>query len=506
MTSGPAIDLERPSDPELRRQMARAQAEAASARFWLSFVRLVLGGFVAVMSGALAGATLWYFAGSHAVLPDLGPTLLTAGGEEEGAQLVPAPDLASPDLDSSLPDLPELTAAEPLVEPSPDPTAGQQAALDPALAEGPVAAPGPTAPNPTAANPTAALPDPQPAPILVPDRSLQLSWMEEPPLLEGDQIAGLIEQQGDSAEAADGLEETAPVQATDQQIQTAQLMRKPTAGEIDSALEALDLASLSPAGIAPQQPPAWRRHAVPVAKPFEQPVIAVVIDDLGLNRPNTRRTIELPGPLTLALMTYAETLQDFADRARSNGHELLVHFPMAPRDPQYDPGPNALRSELSREELGHRLDWGLSRFEGFVGINNHMGSGFTTSVPGMAQVMLQLKARGLLYLDSLTVPGAVGAPLADRLGVPYAIRDIFIDNDSEDRQSIRRQLQQLERIALRRGRAIGIAHPHDATIEELAIWLPEVQKRGFQLVPVSALVLKPSGLAVTPKPANGSSG
>ena len=104
----------------------------------------------------------------------------------------------------------------------------------------------------------------------------------------------------------------------------------------------------------------------------------------------------------------------------------------------------------------------------------------------------------------MTVPGAVGAPLADRLGVPYAVRDIFIDNESEDRAAIRRQLQQLERVALRRGWAIGIAHPHDATIEELAIWLPEVQKRGFLLVPVSALVIKPSGLAVTPKPANGS--
>ena len=491
MTSGPAIDLERPSDPELRRQMARAQAEAASARFWLSFVRLVLGGFVAVMSGALAGATLWYFAGSHTMLPDLGPTLLTAGGGEEPASLVPAPELNAPDLTAS-----DLTASEPNFEPPSeqmaDPAAGDQAAIGSAPSEGLA---------PESPDSTTALPDPQAAPILVPDRSLQLSWMEEPPLLESDQIAELIERQDDPEAGADGA---APDETAGAPTQTAQLLRKPTPGQIDSALESLDLVSLSPAGITPQKPPAWRRYAVPVAKPFERPVIAVVIDDLGLNRPNTRRTIELPGPLTLALMTYAETLQDFADRARANGHELLVHFPMAPRDPRYDPGPNALRTELSRDQLAHRLDWGLSRFEGFVGLNNHMGSGFTTSIPGMAQVMLQLKARGLLYLDSLTVPGAVGAPLADRLGVPYAVRDIFIDNESEDRAAIRRQLQQLERVALRRGWAIGIAHPHDATIEELAIWLSEVQKRGFQLVPVSALVIKPRGLAVTPKAANGS--
>ncbi len=441
--------MERPSDPELRRQMARAQAEAASARFWLSCIRLILGGFVAVTSGVLAGATLWYVAGSPAHMPDLGPPLVTAGGgDSEPASVTPAPDWNAPQAD-------------------PAPPAAELGA-----------------------------PDPQAAPILVPDQSLQLSWTEEPPIEHGDPVPDLRADEGPAADAQDPAAGAA-------EPTTAQIFEKPTTGQIDSALAALDLDSLAPADILPEHPPAWQRNAVQVAKPFGGPVIAVVIDDLGLNRANTRRTIELPGPLTLALMTYAETLQEFADRARANGHELLVHFPMAPRDPRYDPGPNALRADLGKEELARRLNWGLSRFQGYVGVNNHMGSGFTTSIPGMAQVMMELKARGLLYLDSLTVPGAVGAPLADRIGVPFAKRDVFIDNDFEDRDAIRRQLQQLERIALRRGGAIGIGHPHDATLEELAIWLPEVQKRGFKLVPVSALVRTPSGLAVTPKPANG---
>ena len=459
--------LERPSDPELRRQMARAEAEAATARFWLSCIRLILGGFVAVSSGALAGTALWYFAGAGPSVPDLGAALVTAGGGDRTPTApAPAPDVAPPDLAAAETAAPELVA------------------------------PGPASPAP--AVPEAKHPDPQAVPILVPDESLQLSWMEEPPLQQGDEIAALIERQSPKADDTQGPEAGTP----DTQTAAAQLLRKPSVGQIDSALANLDLESLSPTGVVPQTPPTWRRHAVPVAKPFEGPVIALVIDDLGLNRPNTRRTIELPGPLTLALMTYAETLQEFADKARSNGHELLVHFPMAPRDPRYDPGPNALRAELGKEELARRLAWGLSRFEGYVGVNNHMGSGFTSSIPGMAQVMVELKARGLLYLDSLTIPGAVGAPLADRLGVPFAVRDVFIDNDHQDRAAIRRQLQQLERVALRRGAAIGIGHPHNATLEELAVWLPEVEKRGFTLVPVSALMRTPKGLALTPSASN----
>ena len=467
-------NLERPSDADLRRLMAQAQAEARRARFWLSCVRLVLGGLVAISSGAVAGAGLWYFARSTADVPDLGPALVTAGGgDPETVTLVPAPDVSP--ADRTAPEPPRTDSREPqLLAQAPEES---QSATD--------APAGPEAPHP----------DPQALPVLVPDESLHLSWMEEPPIEMSDEIAAEIERQA-TQEAEDPAAGTTPAPSA-----AAELLRKPSASQIDLALANLDLESLAPADVVPQTPPTWRRHAVPATKPFDGPVIAVVIDDLGLNRPNTRRTIELPGPLTLALMTYAETLQAFADKARSNGHELLVHFPMAPRDPRYDPGPNALRAELSKDELARRLAWGLSRFEGFVGVNNHMGSGFTTSIPGMAQVMVELKARGLLYLDSLTVPGAVGAPLADRLGVPFAVRDIFLDND-QDRAAIRRQLRQLERVAEQRGAAIGIGHPHDTTIEELTAWLPEVQKRGFTLVPVSALVRAPKGLAVTPGASN----
>lgn len=517
--------------------MARAQAEADSARFWLWFIRLLLGGFLAVGSGALAGVALWYFAGPPQAVPDVGATLLTAGsGAPSSVTLVPAPQSgAAGKLAGAKPSVSELPAAETMAAPGKlDPPGKLDLAgkLDaPGKLNAPVPAAGESdgprsAASVLARRRSAAQAEPSPPPFLVPDASLQLSWMEEPPLgpspptkateptepTESTEATGASGATGATGATGAPAGSTAlatpatsatPAATAEPPAAGDQLMRPRTSREIDAGLAALDLDALGPSEVAPANPPAWRRHAVKVSKPIKKPAIAIVIDDLGLNRPNTRRTIALPGPLTLALMTYAETLQEFADRARANGHELMVHFPMAPRDPRYDPGPNVLSAELEQEELARRLDWGLSRFEGYVGINNHMGSGFTTSIPGMAQVMLELKARGLLYLDSLTVPGAVGAQLADRLGVPFAQRDIFIDNDHEDPESIRRQLARLERIARRRGAAIAIGHPHDETIEVLAAWLPEVQKRGFTLVPVSALIQTPSGLAVTPKRADG---
>ena len=49
------------------------------------------------------------------------------------------------------------------------------------------------------------------------------------------------------------------------------------------------------------------------------PAIAVVIDDMGVDRARSLRIVDLPGPLTLSLMTYADSLEDLAARARRAG-------------------------------------------------------------------------------------------------------------------------------------------------------------------------------------------
>jgi len=258
--------------------------------------------------------------------------------------------------------------------------------------------------------------------------------------------------------------------------------------EIDAMVEQAGLGRLVVPDASPPEVAQWEQNALQVADSEGRPMIALVIDDLGVNWRTTPQAINLPGPLTLSFMTYAKNLEKLTSRARARGHELMLHVPMEPRDPTWDPGPNTLESGLSQEELARRLDWALGRFDGYVGINNHMGSKFTGSLLGMAQVLAELKSRGLLFLDSVTSGSTVGIGLARRMGVAHATRDIFIDNEPENPTSIRRQLAKLEEIARRRGRAVGIGHPHDATLEVLAEWLPEVERRGFVLVPISAIV------------------
>jgi polysaccharide deacetylase 2 family uncharacterized protein YibQ len=239
--------------------------------------------------------------------------------------------------------------------------------------------------------------------------------------------------------------------------------------------------------VEPVQVLAWERNAVTVRDPAGHPMIAVVIDDLGLDRRNTVRAIRLPGPLTLAFMTYAEQLGRQTSQAHAAGHELLVHFPMEPKDADFDTGPMALTRDLSDDQIRRRVRWGLDRFEGYVGVNNHMGSAFTEDARGMAIVLEEVRKRGLLFLDSITTERSVGKSLAASLGVPFAARHVFLDNVRET-TAVEARLLDVERIARSQGYAIAIGHPHNATIDALNAWLPDLAAKGFALVPLSLIV------------------
>ena len=241
------------------------------------------------------------------------------------------------------------------------------------------------------------------------------------------------------------------------------------------------------AGLPIPPKPQWLRNAIRTPDPDGAPMIAVIVDDVGVNQARSREAVRLPGPLTIAFIPYGNNLKTHVAAARRAGHEIMVHIPMQPLDPGADPGPNALLTDLDPDELLRRLRWDLDRFDGYVGVSNHMGSRFTVWDEGMRLVMREVRRRGLLYVDSWTHNKSLGMPMSRRFRVPNAARDIFIDHDITE-PAIRRRLGKLERIASRRGYAVGIAHPYRLSMEILEEWIHSVQARGYRLVPISTIV------------------
>jgi polysaccharide deacetylase 2 family uncharacterized protein YibQ len=245
------------------------------------------------------------------------------------------------------------------------------------------------------------------------------------------------------------------------------------------------------AAVAVSPQAAWKRNAVPFADIASRPLVAIVIDDVGIDRPHSKRAWELPGPLTLSFLPYAKDLREQAAAARRRGQELMLHLPMEPMG-RADPGPGALLVSLGDAELKQRVSTALDSFDSYVGVNNHMGSRFTANRPGMETVLKLFKARGLMFLDSRTTAQTVGEQTAQELGVPTMPRNVFLDDD-EAPDAVRRKLAETEAIARRQGFVVAIGHPHEATLQALAEWLPGLAAKGLALAPATAVLRKRNG-------------
>ena len=331
-----------------------------------------------------------------------------------------------------------------------------------------------------------------PAPALVPSPQ-QVAAAPHPPIVEAPDNppvtetgpAVVIEEPVTAPQFAEP-----PPPAVDVREPVTQAALEPPTGAAPST----PVQASTPADAAAEPPlpgrsakPDWQRLAVAAPASAGKPMIAVIIDDMGLDHRRSQEILDLAGPLTISFMSYAEDMPRQLAEARAKGDEIMMHVPMEPLDDRVDPGPGVLTDKLSAREVRERLDADLGKFGGIVGINNHMGSKFTAYAPGMEVVMQDLRERGLLFIDSLTTEKSVGLAMARRYGVPSAGRNVFLDN-AGDLISVDYELGKLEEVARAKGNAIAIGHPRDATIAALIKWLPTLKDKGFVLVPVTAIV------------------
>ena len=225
----------------------------------------------------------------------------------------------------------------------------------------------------------------------------------------------------------------------------------------------------------------------PKPVPKGLPKVAIIIDDIGYERRVAEKFLSLDAVLTFSVFPNSPFQQRIIRKARAKGFEIMLHLPMEPDEyPEVDPGPDALLTSMSPDELIDQLNKNLDAVPLIKGVNNHMGSKMTTESTRMYQIFSVLKKRGLFFVDSRTTPESICKPSARLLQIPFAQRDVFLDHVQEP-AFIRRQIKELIRIAEIHGTAIGIAHPHLITYEIFREELPELQKK-VRLVPASSIV------------------
>lgn len=223
---------------------------------------------------------------------------------------------------------------------------------------------------------------------------------------------------------------------------------------------------------------------------LSQSRLALIIDDIGPSVSKARLFSEFGIPMTFAVLPRFPRSEDLALEFRDAGHEIMLHQPMEPKDPEINPGPGALYVGDSANKILRVLEENIASLPIATGINNHMGSRFTAYQKEMHETLQIVKERGLFFVDSLTSSDSKGYKTAKTLHVPTACRNVFLDNDLEV-SAILRQLQKLARVAVKYGHGIGIGHPFPETAEAIGVFLKAFKNSKIEFVRVSELVTSP---------------
>jgi hypothetical protein len=224
-----------------------------------------------------------------------------------------------------------------------------------------------------------------------------------------------------------------------------------------------------------------------IAKRPKGSKIAIVIDDFGYNMNNVETFFDINKPLTFSVLPNLRRSRDVADSARRHGCEVILHLPLESTRKDVTEEMDTIKVGDSRKEVLARLEKDISSIPGLKGVSNHMGSRATEDCELMSEIFKYLKKRNLYFFDSLTSEKSVCRAMAEKAGLRFAKRDVFLDN-SNDVESIETELNNLKKLALKRGRAIAICHDRKNTAAALAKMMPDMAKDGINFVYLSEMV------------------
>ena len=255
-----------------------------------------------------------------------------------------------------------------------------------------------------------------------------------------------------------------------------------------SALRKLDMVTrITVEDIETIEEPVFTQPATDIIQDATKAIV-LVIDDFGYRNDSVSdRFLNLPVPLTCAVLPGHSQSASIAKKAIKSGKEVIIHMPMESSVSMTGEDEFKLKVGMTSEEIEWRLNEALKEIPEAVGINNHQGSKATTNGKVMGVVASVLKNKNKFFLDSRTSSKTVGEKTMRSVGVLTARRHIFLDNDLNI-DNISKQLDKLVALSQKKGMAIGIGHVKANTIKVLEREIPILLEQGFEFKFVSQVV------------------
>ena len=233
-----------------------------------------------------------------------------------------------------------------------------------------------------------------------------------------------------------------------------------------------------------KQEPAKKAFGFEKAKKNAQ--LVFVFDDGGQNLEHLKKFLELPFPITVAVLPQITHSVEAAEMVRKSGNELMLHQPMQSVNENINPGPGAITPDMTEAQILSQLFVNINQIAPIAGMNNHEGSGITANADIMAMILQMASENGIYFLDSRTNVETQVPYVAKELGYSYYERNIFLDNE-KTRENALAELKKGLALANKNGSVIMIGHIWSADFLPALLKeaYPELKEKGYTFSVVS---------------------
>ncbi len=230
-----------------------------------------------------------------------------------------------------------------------------------------------------------------------------------------------------------------------------------------------------------------KRRFPAIQKKYNNPRVAIVIDDFGYNMNNLERLFAVKRAVTFSVLPNLPYSKRIASLASSKRYEVILHLPLESNDKDAPAEAGTIRTDMDEKEILALLGKDIASVPGVKGVSNHQGSKATEDGYTMNVVLSGLKKRSLYFFDSLVTDKSICGEAAAQAGVPYAKRGIFLDNENNP-EYIEKQMLSLRKMAFKYGSVIAVCHDRKNTINVLSKMMPELAGEGIEFVYLSEMV------------------
>jgi len=233
---------------------------------------------------------------------------------------------------------------------------------------------------------------------------------------------------------------------------------------------------------------ALQAYKRPYSRQTGKTPVSLIIGGLGVNRGLTQDAIQnLPAEVTLSFAAHSPGLQGLINSARADGHEVLIEIPMesAAFDPSEPGADKALLTTVTPKENGDRLDWIMSRAQGYAGLINFNGDIFLTrsDLAGAYMDYLSKSGVGFFTDGDFETPALTG--ISQSIGQPFKNGHGLIDPHPVPRV-IAARLKGLSQAATTGSHPVGVGFVYPQTLSEVQTWIASLDEQNLQLAPATA--------------------